>query len=325
MKVFVTGATGFIGSHLVKRLVQTDQDVVCLVRPTSNVGPLEKLGVHLSVGDVTKKDTVAEGMRGCDWAVNLANVYSFWEPDKSTYSRINIEGTRNVMAAALETSVAKVVHISTYGTFGKPVECPFTEDCAVVPLFASEYTRTKYAGDQIVWDYHDKHGLPLVVVHPCVVIGPGDTQATGQYIRDFIQRRLPATLFEDTQYTYVHVKDVAEAIVKVLEKPDNIGQKYIIGKHRMSIGQINQLLNEITGAPIPRLRIPGFLATITAAFCTLVANLTKKPPPWGMCSDQIRSMKESIVAEGSKAETELGIEYTPVRIAIEEMVASFQG
>ena len=105
---------------------------------------------------------------------------------------------------------------------------------------------------------------------------------------------------------------------------DLLGQKYIIGKHRMSIGQINQLLNEITGAPIPRLRIPGFLATITAAFCTLVANLTKKPPPWGMCSDQIRSMKESIVADGSKAETELGIEYTPVRIAIEEMVASFQ-
>ena len=123
---------------------------------------------------------------------------------------------------------------------------------------------------------------------------------TGQYIRDFIQRRLPATLFEDTQYTYVHVKDVAETIVKVLEKPENIGQKYIIGKHRMSIGQINQLLNEITGAPIPRWRIPGILATVTAAFCTLVANLTKKPPPWGMCSDQIRSMKESIVADGSK-------------------------
>ncbi len=325
MKVFVTGATGFIGSYLVKRLVQTDWDVVCLVRLTSKVGPLENLGVDLRVGDVTEEESVVAAMQGCDVAVNLANLYSFWEPDDRQYSRINIDGTRNVMQAALDTGAAKVIHVSTYGAYGIPMECPFTEDCAVVPRFTSEYTRTKYAGEMVAWEMFEKQELPLVVVYPCVVVGPGDTQATGRYMRDFIERRLPATLFEDTEYTYVHVKDVAEAILKVLEKTDNIGQKYIIGKQRLSIGEINQLLNEITGVPIPRIRLPGFLASITAACCTLAANLTKKPPPWGMSSDQIRSMKETIIADGSKAETELGIEYTPVHVAIKEMVASFQG
>ncbi|HUV77818.1 MAG TPA: NAD-dependent epimerase/dehydratase family protein [Desulfobacterales bacterium] len=325
MKVFVTGATGFIGSHLVKRLVQDGHNITCLVRPTSKIEPLKTLGVNLIFGDVTKKDTVVEGMVGCDFVVNLANLYSFWEPDKQRYTQVNVDGTQNVMLSALESSITKVVHVSTYGIYGKPVDCPFTEQSQVVPSYTCEYARTKYTGDLIAWKLYEKHGLPLAVVYPCNVLGAGDTKITGQYIRDIIRCRLPATIFEDTIFTFVHVNDVVEAIVRVLEKPDNIGQKYIIGKYQMSMREINQLIQEISGVPLPKMHMPDFLAAITAAFCTFVANLIKKPPPWGMCTDQIKSMKESFRADGRKAEKELDIDYTPIHIALEEAIASYQG
>lgn len=324
MKIFVTGATGFIGSKIVTRLAQTDHNIVCLVRATSHMEPLKKLGVNLVIGDVTNKTSVVGGMKGCDSVVNLANVYSFWEPNKQIYTNVNVDGTRNVMQSAIETSVGKVVHVSTYGVYGNPSDCPFTEESKVGSYRTCEYTRTKYAGDLIAWKLYEEQGLPLVVVYPCNVLGVGDTKATGQYIRDTILRRLPATAFEDTVFTFVHVNDVVEAIVSALEKKDNIGQKYIIGKYHLSIRELNQMIKGISGVSLPKIKLPGILATIAAAFLTRVADLTKNPPPWGMCSDQVRSMKESVVADGSKAEKELGITYTPIRTALEEVIASHQ-
>lgn len=324
MKIFVTGATGFIGSNLVTRLAQTDHNMVCLVRAASHVEPLRKLGIKLAIGDVTDKVSVVEGMKGCDSVINLANVYSFWEPNKQAYTNVNVDGTRNVMQSAIETSVSKVVHVSTYGVYGIPADFPFTEESKVGPYRKCEYTRTKYAGDLIAWELYEEQGLPLVVVYPCNVLGVGDTKATGQYIRDIVLRRLPATIFEDTIYTYVHVNDVVEAIIKALEKQDNIGHKYIVGNSHLSVREVNQMIQEISGVSLPKIKLPGFLATIAAAFLTRVADLTKRPPPWGMCSDQVRVMKESIVADGSKVERELGITYTPIRIALEEAIASYQ-
>ena len=104
MKTFITGATGFIGTHLVKRLAQTEHELICLVRKTSDVQTLKELGIPVITGDVTDKDSVLEGMRGCDWVVNLANIYTFWEPDKQVYTDVNVGGTRNVMECALETA-----------------------------------------------------------------------------------------------------------------------------------------------------------------------------------------------------------------------------
>ena len=112
MKTFITGATGCIGSHMVKRLAQSEHELYCLVRKTSHVGELE-LGATLITGDVTDKDSLLEGMRGCDGVINLAAIYSFWEPNKRIYTDVNVEGTRNVMECALETDVSKLVHVST--------------------------------------------------------------------------------------------------------------------------------------------------------------------------------------------------------------------
>ena len=325
MKTFITGATGFIGTHLVKRLSQTKHVLYCLVRKTSDVRGLKERGATLITGDVTDKDSLLEGMRGCDWVINLANIYSFWEPNKQVYTEVNVKGTRNVMECALETGVSKVVHISTAGIYGKPVDCPFTEESKVGPVRFSEYFRTKYEGDLIAWELYEKTGLPLVMVYPAAVLGPGDPKTTGQYIQDLIHRRMPARVFEDSIFTFVHVKDVAEAIVRALEKEHNLGQKYLVGTHQLSFGQFNEIISEISGVPLPKISLPDWLVAVNATLLTGLANLIKKPPMLGMAKDKIRTMKQGCRIDGSKAEKELGITYTPIRVAIEDAIASFQG
>ncbi|KPL00168.1 MAG: hypothetical protein AMJ91_05210 [candidate division Zixibacteria bacterium SM23_73_3] len=324
MKTFITGATGFIGSHVVKRLADTEHKLFCLARTTSQVAELEEQGVTIIRGDVTDKNSLLEGMKGCQWVINLANLYSFWEPDKRIFADVNITGTRNVMECALETGITKVVHISTAGIYGKPAECPFTEESPVGPVRFSEYFRTKYEGDLIAWELHEKKGLPLLMIYPTAVLGPGDPKATGQYIQNLIHRRMPATVFHNSILTWVHVKDVAEAIVRAAEKENNIGEKYLVGRHQMSLEEINEMVKEISGVPLPKIRLPDSLVMINARLLTWLANLIKKPPMWGMSVDQIRTMREGFRIDGRKAERELGITYTPIRVALEEAITSYQ-
>jgi len=325
MKTFITGSTGFIGTHLVERLSQTEHELCCLVRKSSQVGEIEKMGATPVRGDVTDKDSLLEGMRGRDWVINLANIYSFWEPSRGIFTDVNVEGTRNVMECALETGVSKVVHVSTTVVYGRPIDSPFTEESSVGPIRFSEYARTKYAGDLIAWEIYEKKGLPLVMVYPGAVLGPGDPKATGQFIRDLMNRRLPAKVFQDSILTFVHVGDVAEAIVRAAEKENNIGEKYFVGKHQLSIGEVGEMVGQISGVPLPKISLPDSLVMVNATLLTWLANWTKKPPMWGMSVDQMRTMKQGLRFDGSKAERELGITYTPIRVALEEAIGSYQG
>jgi len=324
MKIFITGATGFIGRHVAKRLAQTEHQMRCLVRETSDVNELKKLGATLVTGDVVDKSSVLEGMKGCDAVLNVAGLYSFWEPKRQVFAEVNITGARNVMECALETGVDKVVHVSTAGVYGKPAEQPFTEESHVGPDRFCEYFRTKYEGDLIAWNLYQTKGLPLVMVYPGAVLGSGDPKASGQYIGNLIHRRLPATVFEGRPFTFVHVRDVAEIIVRAAEKENNIGEKYLAGNHRMTWGQGNEMISEISGVALPKLSLPGPLVMMNAALLTLIANIIKKPPLWGMATDQMRVMRAGYVFDGSKAEKELGITYTPIRVALEEAIASLR-
>jgi dihydroflavonol-4-reductase len=324
MRVFVTGATGFIGSHTVERLALAGHELSCLVRKTSDTGLLRKLGAALTFGDVTDRASLLEGMNGCDWVVNIAAAYSFWLPRKRTYAEVNVGGTRNVMECALETGLHGVVHISTVAIYGKPAERPIRENTEPGPARFSEYARTKYEGDLIAWELSKTKGLPLAVVYPGGVLGPADPKPTGEYIQNLISGRLPATVFEDVLFPWVHVRDVAEVIVRAAEKEGNIGEKYLAVAENLTFGQINQMISEISGAALPRLSMPDWLARANAALLTLLADVVKRPPPWGMALDQIRTMKEGAEADGSKAERELGITYTPIRAALEEAIASYK-
>jgi dihydroflavonol-4-reductase len=320
MKIFVTGATGFIGRHLIRRLSHTEHDVVCLVRRSSSTAVLREHGARLQVGDVTDKASFRAAMAGCDCVVNLANVYSMWEPDKSVFRSVNVGGTRNVMECALEAGVRKVVHVSTAGVYGRPADCPFDETSEVGPERFSLYTRTKYEGDLVAWDLFRTNGLPLVVLYPGAVLGPGDTKPTGKYIEDLAAGRMPVTVYEDVVMTYVYVLDVAEAIVLAVERENNIGEKYLVGKYELSFGELNKLVGDISGVRLPSVRLPGFLTLAAAALLTSLSAFTRRPPPWGMSLDQARMARHGFRFDGSKAEKELGLRYTPMREALEDAI-----
>lgn len=324
MKVFLTGGSGFIGQYVAHRLAKGGHTMRCLVRKTSHTETLSHLGAELVQGDVTDKSSILDGMRGCDWVLNLANVYSFWEPDKGVFAQVNIAGTRNVLECALETGISKVVHVSTIGIYGKPATTPITEDTPPGPVHFSEYFRTKYEGDLIAWELHKTRALPLVMVYPVAVVGPGDTKTTGQYIQRLVRRRMPARVLDDSVFTFVHVRDVAEAIVRAAEKKDNLGEKYIVGNARLTFGDINRMVSEIADVPLPKLRLPDMMAAVNARLLTWLADLTKRPPIWDLSVDMVRAMKAGFAADGSKAERELSLVYTPIRTAIEEVIATYR-
>ena len=121
MKIFITGATGFIGTHLIGKLAMKGHELHCLASRNSITKQIEEVGASIVIGDVTDRDSLIEGMKKCDWVADLANIYTFWEPDKSIYRKVNVEGTKNVMESALETGVSKVLHVSTSLIFGEPV------------------------------------------------------------------------------------------------------------------------------------------------------------------------------------------------------------
>lgn len=322
MKTFITGGTGFIGGHVVRRLVQAGHEARCLVRATSDTSELEEMGVNLVTGDVTDRSSLLEGMDGCDWLVNLANIYSWWEPDKQIYWETNVDGTRNVLECALETDISKVVHVSTAYVYGKPEIAPFNEETPVGPERPSEYTRTKYEGDLIAWKFHEERGAPLVMIYPGAVLGAGDPKITGQYINRFIKGRVPLAAFSDSVHTYVDVSDVAEAIVLALEKADNIGEKYLVGKHPLSNQRYNELISQISGAAVPPPG-PNAVIMLTAKLATWLADLSKKPPAV-ITLDYIRIVRDGCQYDGSKAERELGLTYSPIQETLEAVIDSLR-
>jgi len=320
MKIFITGASGFIGTHLVKRLVLTEHEPICFVRPASNVRELERLGVTIVLGDTADKLALMDGMNNCDWVMHLAGNSRSWERDSSSFHKDNVEGTRNVMECALETKIKKVINVSTAAIWGKPPRLPITETREVGPKRFSEYASTEYEGDIIAWDLHERKGLPLVGIYPCIVLGPGDMRATGNYIQILANRMLPYTLYEESIFTFVHVNDVVEAILRAAERTGNTGEKYIVGKQRLSIGEFNSMICEIAEVPLPGRTLPSYLTKGYAYLFTGIAKLTGWHPRWGLTSDFAATMEMGMIADGSKAEQELGIRYTPIRIALEDEI-----
>lgn len=322
MSIFITGGTGFIGRYTTDLLSKSSHQLKLLIRKTSNTSILGKTNFTAVEGDLRDKKSLLEGMKDCDSVINIAAHYTLWEPDNRIYSELNINGTKNVMECALETGIKKIVHISTAGIYGKPKEDPFTEESQVGPVQYSEYFRTKYEGEKIVWDLFKQKGLPVVVIYPVCVLGAGDTKASGRYISDLINRKLPATVLNNHIFTFVYVKDVAQAIVNALEKENNIGQKYLVGNYRYTWEEINKMISEISGIPLPKFRLPDSITMMNAYILTGLANIIKKPPLWGMSIDQMKVMKVGFNVDGSKAERELGIKYTPIRTALEEAINS---
>ncbi|MGE5679701.1 MAG: NAD-dependent epimerase/dehydratase family protein [Bacillota bacterium] len=315
MKIFITGGTGFIGRHTVELLSKTNHQLILLTRQTSDTSFLNRLSnqnITCVKGDLNDEQSLLNGMKGCDAVINIAALYTLWEPDRSIYSKVNIKGTQNVMECALKSGIKKVVHISTAGVFGKPAAVPFNEESPQGTNQVSEYFITKYEGDRIVWELFEKKKLPVVVIYPVAVLGPEDPKTTGRYVQNLIHRRLPATVFTDKMFSFVCVKNVAEAIVKALEKENNIGEKYLISNCRLTWGQFNKLVSEMSGVSLPKIKLPEIVTKTNAYLLTGLANLIKRPPLWDMSVDQMNVMKQGFSVDGTKAEKELGIKYASI-------------
>jgi dihydroflavonol-4-reductase len=323
MKIFITGGTGFIGRYFVERLLQTEHKLLCLARETSKLQFLKDAGVDILIGDVTDKSSLQKGMEGCDCVVHLASSFVFWFPDNRVFHNVNVTGTRNVMESALEKDISKVVYVSTAAVYGN-AEWPIREETPVGSERASKYVLTKYQGDLIAWKLYKEKKLPLVVIYPSAVVGANDPKACGRYIKNYAQGNMPAQVLTKLYFPWIHVKDVAEAILKALEKENNIGEKYIVSAENHTWGEINQMISEISGKKLPFLKLPTWMTVLTSYLLTGIANLIRKPPIWDMSVDQINLMKQGFKIDGSKVEKELGVTYTPIYDGIKEAIESFK-
>jgi dihydroflavonol-4-reductase len=259
-------------------------------------------------------------MDGCEVVIHLANIYDFWRLPKSEFRAVNVEGTRNVMEAALDAGVRKVVHVSTLCVYGNATDDPLTEQSVLGASCPSEYARTKLEGERLAWELHRTRGLPLVVVYPGAVTGAGDNKPSGRYIEALVRRKMPAQVLVKSGVSWVHVRDVSRIIVRALEKDGNIGERYFASARWLSFGELNQTINQSCGVPVPRLVMPNTMLVPSAALLSLLGRIFRFTPMLGMSLDQIRTMKLGFRADGTKATRELGVDYESVNVAVKETV-----
>jgi dihydroflavonol-4-reductase len=253
--------------------------------------------------------------------VNLAGYRDFWSRSRDLYYALNTRGAENVFRASLNAKVQKVVQVSTPLAFGVPEEIPFDEE-SKAKLHPSDYARSKHLGDEIGWRLHAERGLPLAAVHLAAVIGPGDPRPTME-VRRAVEGWLPALVGADTVYTYVHVDDAAEAIVRALLSPASVGRRYLIGKERASTREYFELIGELADVRVPELNLPEFLLIPVARVLEMLGTLTGRRP--AIPVDILKTTAAgSLIFDGTRAERELGLTYTPLRVALGEAVSEIR-
>ena len=265
MEYFVTGATGFIGGHLVRQLREAGHGVVAVVRDPARAGDLARLGVKVHKGDITDKESMRGPMAGVDGVFHLAAWYKVGERDKSPAMPINVDGTRNVLDLMQELGVPKGVYTSTLAVFGDTKGQAVDESYRHDGPWLSEYDRTKWIAHYEVAEPMMRKGLPLVIVQPGVTYGPGDPSAMGSTLREFLQRRMRGVP-KRSAYCWGHVEDTAAGHLLAMER-GRAGESYIIAGEPRSLVDAIEMAERITGIPAPRLRpSPGllrFLAAVT--------------------------------------------------------------
>ena len=322
--IALTGATGFVGTEVLARLLrEPGLELRCLVRRTSDVRKLEAMGPRVSLweGDVCDPASLGGFLRGAWGVINLAGYRDFWSRDRGLYYALNTQGAENVFVAAIDANAKKVVQVSTPLAFGVPDRVPFDEDTTPGP-HPSDYARSKHLGDEAGWRLHREQGLPLTVVHLAAVIGAGDPRPTME-VRRAVERRLPVLVGADTIYTYVHVRDAAEAIVRALLTPKSLGRRYLIGTERASTREYFEIIGDLADVPVPRWNLPEAALLPIARILEKLAQRTGRRPPLPV--DILKTTAAgSLVFDGSRAKDELGMEYTPLREALREAVEEIQ-
>jgi len=328
MNCFVTGASGFIGANLVHELTARGHKVKALLRKGSEVRGLQGANYEPVYGDVSDGRKLTEAMRGCDWCFHVAASYHLWLKDYAPMYAANVDGTRNVIAAALQAGVSRIIYTSTVGCIGLPkavngVVTPTDEDTPVSGAqMSNHYKRSKWQAEQVAREFAAK-GAPVVIVNPSAPVGPRDVKPTptGKVIVDFLNRQMPG--YVDTGLNWVHVRDVAIGHILAAEK-GRPGERYILGnaEGNWTMKETLETLENITGIPAPTFRVPYGVALAAAYVDEGLARITGKAPKAPLAG--VRMARYKMFFSPAKAIRELGLPQTPPRQALNDAVDWFR-
>jgi dihydroflavonol-4-reductase len=316
MKVLVTGATGFIGFHVTRVLLEKGLQVRALVRQETD-SCISSLDVETACGDLRDFDAVMKALRGCTHAYHVAADYRLWVPDPKSMYETNVKGTRNVMEAALRLGLERVVYTSTVGVLsassqGEPSD---EESSACLEEMVGHYKRSKFLAEREVYGFIEK-GVPAVIVNPSTPVGPMDRKPTptGKMIVDFLNGRIPAYI--DTGLNFVDVEDVAAGHWLAAVK-GKIGQRYILGNKNITLRDFFESLALITGRRPPKIRLP-YLPVLLAAHINEAMSkwVTHRPPAIPLTG--VRMAGKFMYFDSSRAVTELQMPQTPIERAMEK-------
>jgi nucleoside-diphosphate-sugar epimerase len=280
VKVFLTGATGFIGGELARQLRGRDDDVVCLVRSPEKAARLRELGCELIEGDLGDVAAIRHGLEGCEGAIHAAAMYEVGIPEsqRPAMYEANVVGTENVLRAALEAKTPRVVYVSTVGAFGnthhqivdESYEHPGEE-------FTSYYEQTKVEAHRIARRLIDEDGLPCRIVQPGGVYGPGDTSQIGDLLEQFLSGKMPLIPFPDLGICLAHVEDTAAGILLALDegKP---GETYVLAGPPTTMGEAIGVVGRISGRKAPSRAVPVPLMKALTPIGPLVGKMIGQPP-----------------------------------------------
>jgi len=319
MRVLITGATGFVGGAVLRAVVRAGHDVRVLIRPEADRYNLRDLPVEIYHGDVRDRDIVNRATAGCQQVYHVAALYKLWVRRKAEMYTCNVTGTENILAAAREQNVEKVIYTSSVATLGIPKDgTPGTETTPVtLSDMVGHYKRSKFLAEQVALRYAQE-GLPVVIVNPSTPVGAADLKPTptGKMIVDFLNGKMRG--FVDTGLNLIDVDDVAAGHLLAAQK-GRVGEKYILGNANLTLQQILTILSELTNIPAPRHRVPYAVALSVAYADAVLARLLpwREPfvPPVG-----VKLSRKRMFFDATKAVRDLGLPQTPMREALRKAV-----
>lgn len=321
MRSLVTGAAGFVGSSVVRALLERGDEVRALALPTDDLRNLDGLDVEVRLGDVTDRASVARAVRGVDRVFHLAAIYALWTPDRGArMHRVNVEGTRIVLEESTRAGVARVVHTSSIARFGgQGIDRRATEESPfALGATGSAYAISKAAAHEVAVRAARDHDV--VIVAPCGPIGPGDVgpTPTGRLLVDCLS--LPVIPVMRTTTNFVHVRDVAMGHVLAAERGVR-GETYLLGHRDLSLRELAALAQDVTGRRAPIVEIPRLAARRAGAVASRIAGIVGQAPP--ITREAIAIAELGLAADASKAVRELGLPQTPIEAALADALAWF--
>jgi dihydroflavonol-4-reductase len=323
MKTLITGASGFVGSAVLRQLLAAGHEIRALIRAGSDRRNLDKLDVELFQGDLADTNSLREAVTGCHKLYHVAADYRLWIPDPNTMYQTNVDGTVNLLRLAADAGTEKIIYTSSVAALGLTDDgTPADETTPVVPgAKIGHYKKSKYLAEQAVLRLVSEEKLPVIIVNPSTPIGPRDIKPTptGRIILDTLNGRMPA--YVDTGLNIAHVDDVAMGHLLACEH-GKYGERYILGGEDMSLRSILEVTCEYAGLKPPWIRLPHNVILPIAWIAERWAGISGKEPIATV--DAVRMAKQNMYFSCSKAETRLHYRHRPAREAIADAVTWFR-